>query len=87
MAGIDRITFEPDPPVAESNLIICYDFTGSGISSTELRVRFTPEVVPDADYPVSSSEPCVTIAVPHAETIDVEDLSGVSPSRRETIDN
>lgn len=76
-----RISFNPDPPSAGSYCQICYDFSGLEISSTELRVSFDPAVVSPATYTVTKDAPCITIMIPEAESVTVEDLDGPSPDK------
>jgi len=76
-----RISYTPNPPVQGRSLTICYDFAGSGITATTLRVTFSPGGG-SSDHDVSDSDPCVTITVPgNAESITIEDLDGDSPTK------
>jgi hypothetical protein len=82
----ERISFNPDPPEQGMALTICYDFSQLGISSTTLRVAFTPGGA--SDHPVSKTDPCVEVQVPaNAEAILVEDLSGYSNDKTAIIEN
>jgi hypothetical protein len=78
---VQRISLQPDPPTQGRKVTICYEFSGSGISSTTLRVTFTG-ASGSTNYEVSASSPCVTIDVPDTATaITVEDLNGDSPDK------
>ena len=82
-----RISFNPDPPQAGQPLTICYDFSGTGLSFTHLKVTFTPPVVSPATYVVTPDAPCVTVTVPRgAVSILVEDIDGPSPDKGGVID-
>lgn len=82
-----RITLNPDPPVAGQTLEICYDFSGLGLDKMRLRVTFDPDVVSPAEYSVTPDHPCVTILVPEgAQSITVEDLDGPSPDKNAPIE-
>ena len=73
-----RITLEPDPPVAGQALKVCYDFAGSGITETTLRIEYDPSRG-TSDEEVSISDPCVTVTVPSGATaIAVTDIDGPS---------
>ena len=80
-----RITLDPDPPLAGQKVTICYDFEGLELSETTLRVSF-PGTGGTADYEVSVNNPCVTIDVPGTATrIAVEDLDGPSPDKQAPV--
>ena len=75
-----RITLDPDPPVQGQRVRICYDFDGSGLSSTTLGVSF--DGGDETDHEVDAENPCVTIDVPDgAILITVSDSSSVSPNK------
>lgn len=81
-----RITVEPDPPQAGQPLRICYDFSGSGLESTTLRVTFDPGG--SEDYAVTPANPCVTINVPgNAETYNITDLASQSQDKGGPVDS
>lgn len=85
-----RITLNPDPPVQGQEVDICYDFVGSGVTSTRLRVTFTSSTgdPPGAEYEVDEANNCVKVTVPSdAETILVEDLDGPSPDQSAIVEN
>jgi len=85
--GEQRITFDPNPPVQGQSLDICYNFSGSGITQTTLRVTFDPGGQ-TSDHDVTDTSNCVTITVPlNATSIVVEDLSGTSPNRTSPVDS
>lgn len=74
-----RISLNPQDPVQDKDVTICYDFNGSGLTQTTLEVSFSPGS-DTADYTVTADNPCVTIHVPaNATSIIVTDQSGVSP--------
>ena len=80
-----RITLDPQPPVRGQSVTITYDFDGSGITSTTLRVTFDPGGV-TSDHDLTAQNNSVTIAVPaNATSILVEDLSGVSPNQSSAV--
>lgn len=81
MTTTQRITLDPDPPKQGSQVTICYDFDGSGVESTTLRVTFSPSGVATS-CPVSKKAPCATVTVPSdATSITVEDEDGPSPDK------
>ncbi len=85
MAQPQRITLDPDPPVQGQDVKICYAFSGSGVTSTTLRVTFYPGGG-SKDYSVTDSNPCVTVKVPDTATsILVEDLDGPSPDKNAPV--
>jgi hypothetical protein len=80
-----RITLNPANPVQGQNVTICYNFTGSGITSTQLQVTYSPNG-PTTTYTVTTSSPCVDVPVPlDATSILVEDLVGNSPDKSATV--
>lgn len=81
---MQRITFSPDPPEAGKTLKICYEFAGSGVSSTRLEVSYDP---PNGStkYDVTPQNPCVTIQCAVADEITVDDLDGPSDTRTSVI--
>ena len=80
-----RITFNPDPPVQGRTLEVCYDFDGSGLTSTTLRVTFDPGGQ-TSDHDLTAQDDCAKITVPaNATSIRVEDLSGVSATRSSPV--
>lgn len=80
MTDEQRITLDPDPPVQGRQVTICYNFAGSGVTSTTLRVTFDDGS--STDYEVTTDSPCITIGVPGTATsILVEDLDGPSPDK------
>ncbi|MCK5940913.1 MAG: hypothetical protein KAI24_02995 [Planctomycetes bacterium] len=80
-----RITLDPDPPVRGSSLEVCYDFDGSGQTTTTLRVTFDPGGQ-QTDHDVHDQSPCFSLTVPtNASSIRVEDLSGVSPTKTSPV--
>jgi hypothetical protein len=79
-----RISLDPDPPVQGKPVKICYNFAGSGISGTTLRVSFDDGT--GTDHEVSAASPCVTVTVPASATsITVEDLVGPSPDKNAPV--
>lgn len=79
-----RISFSPNPPQAGKPLKICYDFNGSGVSSTRLEVFYDPPSG-SAKYPVTPQNPCVTITCAAANEILVKDLDGPSEPAESSI--
>lgn len=80
--AVQRISLNPDPPIAGADVEICHDFTGSDVEQTDLVVTFGPRDTPGGEHQVSKESPCVTVKVPAAATsITVEDLLGPSPDK------
>lgn len=78
MSAQSRISITPNPPEAGKTAKVCYDFIGSGITSTVLDVEFTPPTG-SGSYPVSIGSPCVDVPIPDgAEFVLITDQDGVS---------
>jgi hypothetical protein len=86
MAEPQRISFEPDPPQAGKILKICYSFENLPQDKTQLEVSFNPAVVSPATYDVTRKDPCLTLLVPEADSILVQDLDGPSPDKEGMIE-
>lgn len=81
MAEPQRITLDPDPPSQGTVVTICYNFSGSGVTSTTLKVKFGSGDS-GTTYEVSEANPCVEVDVPSGATaITVEDMNGPSPDK------
>lgn len=79
--GVQRISLDPDPPTAGASVLICYDFDGSGLFSTNLTTSFRPGGAP-VTFEVTVASPCKWVKVPSGTThLVVEDDSGISPDR------
>jgi hypothetical protein len=80
-----RITLIPPTPEQGGSVTICYNFTGSGVDTTTLRVTFIPNGAA-VDYEVSEGARCVTVSVPStAIQIQVEDIDGPSPDKNAAV--
>lgn len=78
---MQRISIDPDPPQAGKALRICYDFFGSGLTSTTLKIHYVPtsygtDTVTVSESPAGSS--CKEILCPAASSLTIVDGSGVS---------
>jgi hypothetical protein len=81
-----RISISPSPPIAGSSATICYDFTDSGLTETELRVTYYP-ASSTTTHTVDTADNCVTVTIPaSARQITVEDLKGPSPDLVRAVD-
>jgi hypothetical protein len=67
MTQPDRITATPDPVQHGQALKICYNFTGTGLTSAELTLDYDPPV-PTQKITVTAANPCQTVTVPDAAT-------------------
>lgn len=72
-----RITFDPEPAKSGMPLKICYEFSGSGITSTTLDVSYVPPGT-TSSHSVSQSDPCFFITCGAGDQIVVKDQSGIS---------
>lgn len=89
MAELQRISFNPDPPVQGEEVEICYNFDGSGISSTTLEVTFTTASgsLLVSSHEVTAGGNCFKLGVPaDAETILVHDEDGPSPDKAAIVE-
>ena len=85
--AVQRITLTPDPPESGKPVKICYDFSGTNLAHTHLKVTFTPGVVSPATYVVTPEDPCVVVTVPDgAITMLIQDIDGPSPDKSAVID-
>ncbi len=76
-----RISSTPNPPVTGQTVTICYDFNGSGIGQTDLKVEFTlsPTGSSSSTHTVKVGDHCVTIQVPaNAVQMKVHDTTGTT---------
>ena len=81
-----RISLNPEPPIQGQGVEVCYDFRGTDLSQTTLRVIFDPGGA-STDHDVTPASPCVTVSVPgNATSIKVEDLTGDSPDKTSEVD-
>ena len=59
-----RFTIDPDPPQAGQPVKICYEFTGTPLTETEIKIDWRPDTIPDESHAVTPADPCVTVTVP-----------------------
>lgn len=68
----------PSPPVQGGNMVITFDFSGTGLESTVLQVNFDPPTG-SCSVPLTPEDPTATIQVPDgAGGVEILDMSGKS---------
>jgi hypothetical protein len=82
---MQRITVVPSPPVGGKSCKICYDFSGSGISSTTLKVLYSPTSAGTNSVNVTVAANCEEITCAIAESLVIEDAAGPSDSYASSI--
>ena len=81
-----RMSFVPETPVQGQPVSIGYDFHNSGVTSTTIRVHFTPGTE-YTDYVLTEENPEVIVPVPaNATSVLLEDGDGPSPDKSSAVD-
>lgn len=81
-----RISVNPNPPVAGEPVKITYDFSGADITSARLCVSFFPKPN-SSEQKATVANPTIEVEVPEdAEQITIEDKDGDSPDLVKAVD-
>lgn len=78
MPAPQRISVTPMPPQAGAVCKVCYDFSGTGLTSVKLVIAFVPSG--STTVTLTPASPCADVSVPaNATGMEITDLTGTSP--------